>query len=122
MNVMPTSKLLRSLSIVTACVAQCVFPLSARSADTQGRVLEIATYKPYGNTVFIRMDTAQSPSGCSTNGYWHYTLPMNSDADKRTFAMLVTMQITAKPVYLYGAGVCSELADVESALGIRMLP
>lgn len=84
-------------------------------------VLELEVNKTFGAFVFVRMDKAPTaPIACSTNGYWHYTLPLASDLDKRMFAMLLTAQAGGKAVSIAGLGSCSEFSAIESAAAVRM--
>ena len=109
------------VSAIAFGLVACPSLLPAVASEVQGQVLELAINKTYGGAVFIRMDKAPtSPIGCSINGYWHYTLPLATDVDKRMFAMLLTAQTTGKSMYVSGLGSCNEFGAVESAAGVRM--
>jgi hypothetical protein len=95
------------------------------SAGTQvtGHVKVVSINKAFGSFVFVQLDAPQSaPIPCQTNVGWTYTLPQQSDADKKMLALLITAKAMGQLVTLYGSGLCSDFGAIESASGITIDP
>lgn len=87
----------------------------AVGGEVRGTIVEMTLDKGYGDFVFIRFNNAPaSPIACSVNGYWHFTLPLATEADKKMFAMLMTARATGSAVEAIGSGACNEFAAIES--------
>ena len=100
--------------VLTTCLAN--------AGDGQGKILQIAINKDIGAVAFVRLDTA--PVGvavCSTSGYWHFTIPIVSDLDKRLHAQLLAAKLANATVSISGTGSCSEYGSVESARAVGLL-
>ena len=94
---------------------------ASAATEVQGVVAEIAVDKAYGNFAFVRFDRAPSTSiACSTNSYWHFTLPLSTEAEKRMFAVLVTARAMGSATKAIGSGACSEFGSIESMQRIGM--
>jgi hypothetical protein len=103
---------------IAACALLATCADSALAAsEVQGRIVEISVDRNLAaGAVFIRLDKSPAPiAACSTNGYWHYTLPQTGDIDKRQFAMLLAAQAAGSTVFMIGSGSCNEFGSVESA-------
>jgi len=114
----------RALKACCAGIAASLVASGAAAADVErARVLDLAINKSFGNFVFVKLDNPHAaPIACAVNGYWQYTLPLDSEVDKKMFALLVTAQTTEKPVSINGAGACNEFAHVESMVVLRLHP
>jgi len=96
---------------------------SAAGAVENATIIEISLNRNYGEYAFIRM--SQSPTGapeCSTNGYWHFTLPLDSAIGKELYAILLTAMAARIPVIAVGLGVCTEQGTVESLAALNPKP
>lgn len=83
-----------------------------------GHVKEIQVNKSLGNVLFVQLDvTHTAPISCHVNLGWTYTLPMQSEADKKIFAMLLAARAIGATVTLFGAGACTDFSAVESMAG-----
>lgn len=80
-----------------------------------GKIKEIQINKALGNVVFVQLDANHTtPISCQVNVGWTYTLPQQTDADRKIFALLSMALATGQTVRLYGSGACSDFAAVES--------
>ena len=111
----------RPTALLSALAASASLVLAAHAAETDGRVIEISIEKDYGNYAFIKVDVPPTaPVACSQNGYWQYTLPLVSEADKRIFSMVMTSYLTQRAMHFRGLGSCNEFGAVESLAGARL--
>jgi hypothetical protein len=93
---------------------------SLAATQVTGHVQAVSINKNFGTFVFVQLDAPQtSPIPCQTNLGWTYTLPQQSDTDKKILALLMMAKATGQQVTLYGSGSCSDFAAVESAIGIE---
>lgn len=77
--------------------------------------------KSLGNVLFVQLDVQHSsPISCHINQGWTYTIPMQNEADKKIFAMLMLARSLGQTVTLYGAGLCSDFSAVESIGGMNL--
>jgi len=82
----------------------------------------MAINKDIGAVAFVRLDTAPiGPAACSTSGYWHFTIPIVSDIDKRLYAQLLAAKLANATVSIGGTGSCNEYGSVESARAVGLL-
>lgn len=94
---------------------------SEASSNVQGTIAEMTIDKNFGSFVFVRFATVPTNKiGCSVNGYWHFTLPLVTDVDKRMFAVLMTARATGAVVKATGSGGCNEVGSIESLQAIGM--
>ena len=115
-------KLPRYFLTIATTIALSLAGGTATAGDGQGKVLQIAINKDLGSLVFVRLDSPPvAPAACSTNGYWHFTLPLVSDLDKRLHAHLLAAKLANATVSISGTGICSEFGTVESAKGVGLL-
>jgi hypothetical protein len=85
-------------------------------------VVELSINRAYGNYVFVRLgNPPSSPAGCSTNGYWHYTLSLDGVAGSELYAMLMTAKASGTNVTAVGTGVCSQYGSIESLAAVSVL-
>lgn len=84
-----------------------------------GHVVDISINKTFGSLVFVQLDAPQAaPIACQTNLSWTYTLPQQTDTDKKILALLMMAKAMGQTVTLYGSGQCSDFGSIESSLGI----
>lgn len=115
-------KLSKSLLSPASGVLLILAACSANAGDGQGKIVQMAINKNIGAAAFVRLDTAPVGSAaCSTNGYWHFTIPLVSDLDKRLYAQLLAAKLANATVTISGAGGCGEYGSVESAVGVGLL-
>lgn len=103
------------LKIFACCGILLITNAFAGSYLDGTRISQIAINKTIGDYIFIRI--ASAPIGipsCSNHGYWHYTLPMVSAADKAIYAALVAAMMAGSTVNVGGLGNCNQFASVES--------
>jgi hypothetical protein len=106
-------------SLLAALLMAFVTP-SVRAADGMGRVMQIAINRSIGPVAFIKLETAPTGSpACATNNYWHFTLPLNTDLEKRMHATL--LGLSGRTVNVGGTGTCGDWHDVESVQGVGLL-
>lgn len=107
-----------AIAVVTVLCAQTG---SASSDISNTTVVDVSINRDYGPYVFIRVATAPAnPAACSSNGYWHYTLPLSGDGVREIYSMLLTAHVSGATVDLSGLGVCNEFASVESLRSLRV--
>lgn len=117
-NVMSPKNSLSAATGVALLLAMC----SANAGDGQGKIVQIAINKSIGAAVFVRLDTVPTgAAACSTNSYWHFTIPLVSDLDKRLYTQILAAKLVNATVSISGTGVCSEYGSVESAGGVGIL-
>ena len=87
------------------------------------KIAKMSINKEYGSFVFIKLETSAARIGCSTNGYWDYTLSIQTDAEKVMYSTLLSAYMAGKNVSIYGfsAPICDEFSSVESMAGFRVL-
>jgi hypothetical protein len=108
------SKFMKRMRVVLA--AMLIPAISMAGTMGVGHVKEIQINKALGNVVFVQLDAMQTnPIACHTNLGWSYTLPQQSEADKKMFAVLTMAMATGQTVRIYGSGACSDFGAVESA-------
>lgn len=95
-----------------------LFEGSSAGTLLTGHVKEMQVNKSLGNILFVQLDVSHNaPIACHSNLGWTYTIPMQSEADKRIFAMLLTARAIGATVTLFGSGSCSDFSAVESIAG-----
>jgi hypothetical protein len=76
--------------------------------------------KQYGNLLFIRLTTLPTVrTGCSQNGYWHFTLDIGDALGKNMYAQLLIAHASGQRVDLGGDDSCG-WGDVESLRGVAL--
>ena len=110
------------LSCTAISVLLCaIHPLTSAGTSVTGHVKSMQISKPLGTMVFIELDSPQSsPIACHINTGWTYTIPQQSDTDKKFFALLTMAKATGQKVILFGSGACSDFSAVESASTIHI--
>lgn len=108
------------MKLAVAAAATLLLTGSSWAGTTvTGRVKAISINKAIGTFVFVQLDAAQpAPIACQINLSWTYTLPQQSDTDKKMLAILMMAKSMGQPVTLYGSGQCSDFGSIESASGI----
>lgn len=93
--------------------------LAFAGTSVTGHVEDLSIQKDFGGFVFIQLDAPHSaPIACHINAGWTYTLPLQSDTDKKIFAMLMMARAMGQTITLRGAGGCNEFGSIESAVGV----
>ncbi len=97
-------------------------PLHATAGDQVAVVSRIAINKTKGAMAFIRLSIApNSPAACSTDPYWHFTVPLVTDLDRELYNLLVKSFSSGRQVYIYGDNACNDIGTVESAYAVSAL-
>ena len=77
-------RFLKKLKAVASWLACAVPGLAMAGTSVTGHVKDLSIQKDFGTFVFIQLDTPQSsPIACHANAGWTYTLPQQTDADKK---------------------------------------
>jgi hypothetical protein len=109
--------------ITTAGLLALVGTCSAYDTQVTGHVKAVSINETFGSYVFVQLDTAHAaPQPCQTNVGWTYTIPQNTDAEKKILALLMMAKATGLAVTLYGRGSCSDFGAIESSHGIEIDP
>lgn len=104
----------RLFSAAVLLIGECAIA-SASSDISNTTVVGLSINKTYGSFVFIKVaGTPPSPFACSTNGAWHYTLPLATTADRQLYAMLLAAFLNGTTVHMAGLGACNEYGTIES--------
>jgi len=100
--------------------AVCAAPaLAVAGTSVTGHVKDLSIQKDFGTFVFIQLDVPQSsPIACHVNQGWTYTLPQQTDTDKKILAILMMARAMGQTVTLRGAAACNEFGSIESAIGV----
>ena len=97
-------------------------PLHATAGNQVATISRIAINKTKGAMAFIRLSLApNTPAACSTDSYWHFTVPLVTDLDKEVYNILVRAHASGRQVYIYGDNVCNDIATVESVFAVTAL-
>jgi len=112
-------RFLKKLKAVVSWLACAAPGLAMAGTSVTGHVKDLSIQKDFGTFVFIQLDTPQSsPIACHANAGWTYTLPQQTDADKKILALLMMARALGQTVTLRGAGACNEFGSIESAVGV----
>jgi hypothetical protein len=95
---------------------------SAVQTFTNTTITELTINRAYPN--FVAVTVAGPPTGttsCAASGYadWNFTLSLTDAMGTNMYAMLLTAYARGSTVTLYGTGLCSEQAGVESLSMIK---
>jgi hypothetical protein len=115
------------VSLIFRVVALAAAICSAQSASavqtfTNATITELTINRAYTNFVAITVaGTATGTTSCAT-GYanWNFTLSLGDAMGTNMYALLLTAAAEGKSVTLYGTGLCSEQAGVESLSMIQV--
>jgi hypothetical protein len=84
-------------------------------------IADLSINKAYGSFVFIKVAASPAnPAACSTNGGWHFTLPLSTAADQQLYAMLLAAFASGATVDMSGMGACNEHGAIESIRSMRI--
>lgn len=93
----------------------------ATSDISNTTIADLSISKAYGSFVFIKVAASPAnPAACSTNGGWHFTLPLSTAADQQLYAMLLTAFASGTTVDMSGLGACNEHGAIESLRSLRV--
>jgi hypothetical protein len=96
-------------------------PARATSDISNTTIVDLSINKGYGTFVFIRVASAPAnPATCSTNGAWHYTLPLTNIGDREMYSMLLTAFSAGATIDMSGLGSCNEFGAIESLRSVRI--
>jgi len=111
-------KLALALCFVCSATAANV---AAASTASQVTILEISLNPTIGNYVFIRISPVPTLASCANNGYWQYTLNLNTlSLANQEYAASLAAQMAGKTVTISGTGTCTDFYNVESANALNV--
>ena len=89
-------------------------------ANTQ--IEELSLVREYGEFVFVKLQDSAPRSDCSTNGYWDYTLPLDTEFGRVLYSTILSAYMAGKSVSISGNsnGLCSEFGSVETLNSVRL--
>jgi hypothetical protein len=100
------------------CLSALLFGVSVAgsvyASTGTGKIVQIAAYRSPA-VAFVLLDSQPTLASCANNSSWTYVLPMNTDQDKKLFAMLLEARSTGRIVTITGTGACADFAGIESA-------
>lgn len=106
-----------------------LFILSAQSFSasklSDAKIVGLELRTDHGEYVFIKTDkhvsTADGRAECSVNGYWEYTLRLDTQFKISMYSTLLTAFAAKTPTTLRGDGEsCNEFPYIESLVGVKL--
>lgn len=86
---------------------------TADASTGTGKILQVAAYRDTP-VVFVLLDNQPALASCANNPAWTYVFRMNTDQDKKIYAMLLEAHATGRTVAITGTGTCADFAGIES--------
>jgi hypothetical protein len=105
------------MKLLLPLLCASMLPLPAMSAGLAAHttIVKMHVRRSLGDIAFIQL--AAVPLGhpaCAVGAPWHFTLALNTETEKKIFAVLLAAQISGTPVTIDGTGSCSEYGTFES--------